>query len=306
MPTTYTDQFFVMDPANPPASGTSLTKVFLNLVDQNDNGFISQNGADSIDGSDITAGWPGDTITVTMNGANVTITGITFYLADGRRLFTPTDGTNLDPATFVSSTFVNNTGPLPVALLGPPCFVAGTRIATTRGEVAVEDLQVGDRVQTMDSGLRPIRWIGRREVSGQGDFAPIRVKAGAFGNISDLLVSPMHRILVRGWQAELYFGDEELLVPAKHLVNGDSVVQDPVDRVEYFHILFDQHEVIFSDGAATESFYPGDSITQGDAEMRAELEALFPELFDRQGAMSLQTARRTVRYRDAAVLRQVA
>jgi hypothetical protein len=115
----------------------------------------------------------------------------------------------------------------------------------------------------------------------------------------------MHRILVRGWQAELYFGDEELLVPAKHLVNDHSVVWQPVDRVEYFHILFDQHEVIFSDGAATESFYPGDQIMHGDAQMRSELESLFPELFDRGTEMMTRTARRTVRYRDAAVLRQV-
>lgn len=306
MPTTYTDQFFVIDPANPPASGASLTKLFLNIIDQNDNNFISQNGNDSIDGSDISQGWPGDTITVNMNGSTVTITGTTFYLADGRRLFTPTDGTTLAPATFISSTFVSSTGPLPVGNLGPPCFASGTRIATTRGEVAVEDLEVGDRVQTMDSGLRPIRWIGRRQVSGLGEFAPIRFKAGTFGNVRDLLVSPMHRILVRGWQAELYFGDEELLVPAKHLVNDDSVMRHPMEQVEYFHLLFDQHEVIFSDGAATESFYPGDQITQGDVEMRAELEALFPEFFVRGATMTLHTARRTVRYRDAAVLRQVA
>jgi hypothetical protein len=303
MPTTYPDQFYVIDPANPPAAGTSLTKVFLNIVDQNNNNRISATGTDSVDGSDITSEWPGDTITVNMNGSTVTITGVTFYLADGRRVFTPTDGTNLDPATFVSSTYVTGQGQITVGQLGPPCFAAGTKIATVRGEVAVEDLQVGDVVQTMDSGLRPIRWIGRREVPGTRAFAPIRFKAGAVGNVRDLVVSPMHRILVRGWRAELYFGDSELLVPAKHLVDGDKVFVDPVDTVEYFHILFDQHEVIFSDGAPTESFFPGEQILQGDDEIRKELETLFPEMFSGARTCYVQTARKTVKFHDAVVLR---
>ena len=119
MPTTYTDQFYQIDPSAPPAPGTVLTQQFLNAVDQNDNNFLSRNGNDSIDGSDITNVYPGDTITVVMNGATVTITGTTFYHADGRVLFTPIDGTNLDPATFVSSTFVTTQAAMPVGNLGP-------------------------------------------------------------------------------------------------------------------------------------------------------------------------------------------
>jgi hypothetical protein len=113
----------------------------------------------------------------------------------------------------------------------------------------------------------------------------------------------MHRILVRGWRAELYFGDSELLVPAKHLVDGDKVFVDPVDTVEYFHILFDQHEVIFSDGAPTESFFPGEQILQGDDEIRKELETLFPEMFSGARTCYVQTARKTVKFHDAVVLR---
>ena len=303
MPTTYTDQFFVLDPANPPSVGTSLTKAFLNIIDQNDNNRIATSGGDSVDGSDISSEWPGDTITVNMDGSTVTITGVTFYLADGRRLFTPTDDTNLDPATFVSSTYVTGQGQIAVGALGPPCFAAGTRIATVRGEITVEDLQVGDVVQTMDSGLRPIRWIGRRSVPGTRDFAPIRFKAGAVGNVRDLVVSPMHRILMRGWRADLYFGETELLVPAKYLVDGDQVFVEPVESVEYFHILFDQHEVIFSDGAPTESFFPGEQILESDDGIRRELEALFPELFSNKSVAFSQTARPTVKFHDAAVLR---
>lgn len=185
----------------------------------------------------------------------------------------------------------------------PHCFAAGTRIATERGEVAVEDLQVGEMILTMDSGMKPIGWIGRSTVVGTGEFAPIRIKAGAIGNVRDLVVSPRHRILVRGWNAVTGSDEAEVLVPAIHLIDGDRIVVDRVSEVDYFHILFDQHEVIFSDGAATESFFPGAQVLEGDAELRRELQALFPELFDGETCSFLHTARKAVTYDDAAQLR---
>ncbi len=46
-----------------------------------------------------------------------------------------------------------------------PCYRRGTRILTDHGEVAVEDLQVGDLVQTVTSDTaEPIIWIGYRHV----------------------------------------------------------------------------------------------------------------------------------------------
>lgn len=122
-----------MDPANPPAVGTTLNVFSFDIVDQNDNSFISQNNNDSVDGSDISQSYPGDTVTVDLpGGGSTTITGITFYLADGRVVFTPSDGRVLQESTFVSSTFVVTQGPLPVGSLGPPCFVA---VAFERGLV---------------------------------------------------------------------------------------------------------------------------------------------------------------------------
>jgi len=185
----------------------------------------------------------------------------------------------------------------------PHCFAAGTKIATVRGEVAVQDLQAGDIVLTMDSGLKPIQWIGGREVSGLGKFAPIRFQAGAIGNVRDLVVSPMHRILVRGLKANPGFGESEMLVPARQLVDGDQIIIDPVDRVEYFHILFDQHELVFSDGAATESFYPGAKVLREDVALRLELQTLFPGLFSPEAEGFSQTARLVVDYPDAAAQR---
>ena len=86
MPTTYTDQFFDMDPANPPGRGTTLTVQNYNLVDNNDDGDIDRFNTDTVDGVDVTASYPGDTVTIRLpDGSFVTYTGITFYLADGRQ-----------------------------------------------------------------------------------------------------------------------------------------------------------------------------------------------------------------------------
>ncbi len=281
MPTTYSEQFFAIDPSSPPPGGTALNVQQLNLVDQQDNGMITTNGnnGDRIDGSDIRQMYPGDTITVVMQGQTVTVTGVTFYLADGRVLFTPTDGTRLFDATFTSSTFVNGQSGLPVGVFSPPCFTPGTLIATPAGEVPVETLHAGDLVETMDHGPQMIRWAGHCAVSGLRDFAPVRIAAGVFGNRRQLTVSPNHRMLLTGWKAELLFGEPSILVAAKHLVGMKGVEHAPRKRVEYVHLLFDRHEIIFAEGAPTESFHPGGVLLQQDIEVRQEIAAIFPDAF---------------------------
>jgi VCBS repeat-containing protein len=146
------------------------------------------------------------------------------------------------------------------------CIVRGTLVDTPTGKVPVERLAVGDLVATAGSGDQPIRWIGSRRVTApelttRPELLPIRIAAGALAGGApdrDLLVSPQHRVLVRGWAAELFFGSPELLVPAKALVNGTTITTDVATReVEYFHMLFDQHEIIVTEGAETESFHPG-------------------------------------------------
>jgi len=306
MPTTYTDQFFFIDPFAPPPVGTALTSFGLDIIDQNDNGLINRFSNDSINGSDITRSYPGDTITVTMGGASVTITGVTFYLADGTQVFTPNDGTILRNAVFESSTFVTTQGSMPVGDLGPPCFAAGTLIATDGGDARIDDLVAGDLVQTMDHGLQPIRWIGHSRVNATGRFAPVLFAPGTIGNETALSVSPQHRILVQGWRAELYFGCNEVLVPAKHLIDGVSVVQDYRKDVTYFHLLFDCHEIIFSGGALSESFFPGDQVMLGDAAVRAELLEIFPALARGEFGAHGRTARPTLKRREAQVLSRAA
>lgn len=298
---TYLDQFFLIDPYAPPPAGTQLNYVKLTLTDNNNDGDFDRFSNDSIDGVDITSSWPGDTVTVDVPGVgNVTYTGVTFYLADGRKVFTPNDGQVLQNGTLVSTTFVDSQGPLLVNDLGPPCFTPGTLIRTARGEVPVEDLRVGDRVETLDNGLQEIRWIGRVRVDGTGRFAPVVFRPGAIGNARELRVSPQHRVLVRGWQAELHFGLPEMLVPARHLVDGETVVQEAVDTVVYHHVMLARHEVIFSNGVPSESFFPGDQVLLGDRATRAELLALFPQL-DMAHAFA-HTVRPIVKRREAPVL----
>lgn len=161
-----------------------------------------------------------------------------------------------------------------------PCFAAGTGILTMRGAVRVEDLETGDQVLTRDNGYQQIRWIASRLCTAVGSLAPIRVKKGALCNTQDLLLSPRHKVLVTGWKAEMLFGEDEMLVPIKHLCNGRSIFcERDLGFVMYYHLLCDHHEVVFADGAPVETldyaFLAGLPVTHPD---RQEVEALFPGL----------------------------
>jgi Ca2+-binding RTX toxin-like protein len=159
------------------------------------------------------------------------------------------------------------------------CFGKGTRIATPYGARAVEDLKPGDLVLTMDNGLQPLRWVGARTVPATGRFAPIEITKGALGNERDLIVSPQHRMLLNGWRSEMLFNTSEVFAAAKHLVNGSTIREAQGGFVTYYHLMFDRHEVIFAEGAASESFHISDYSLTGVADgAREELFALFPEL----------------------------
>lgn len=159
------------------------------------------------------------------------------------------------------------------------CFTDGTLIATPDGPRPVETLRPGDLVTTLDHGPRVLRWIGRRTVAGRGPAAPVRIAAGTLGNDRDLVVSQQHRMLVSGWRAQLFAGSDEVLVAARHLVNGDTIRIAPCAQVTYVHLLFDRHEIVLAEGAPSESFHPGTiALTRLDEQTRDELLSLFPEL----------------------------
>ncbi len=162
---------------------------------------------------------------------------------------------------------------------GAPCFVAGTLVDTPDGPRKVENLAPGDMVLTVDDGACPVRWVGGHTVPGTGQLAPIRIKAGMLGAQRDILVSPQHRLLISGWQAQLLFGEDEVLVAAKSLINGKTIVRAPCDTVQYVHLFFDRHQLVTTSGLISESLFPGQQAVgamQQDA--AKELFALFPEL----------------------------
>jgi Ca2+-binding RTX toxin-like protein len=168
------------------------------------------------------------------------------------------------------------------------CFAQGTEIITADGPTCVEDLAEGDLVMTMDNGYQPVRWLGSKALSAADlqsapKLRPIRIAAGALGNgtpARDLLVSRQHRVFLRSAIAERMFGVKEVLVAAIKLVGlpGIEIAED-VDDVTYFHILFDRHEIVFSNGAATESLFTGPEALKAVSEdARAEILQLFPDI----------------------------
>lgn len=220
----------------------------------------------------------GSTVTLA-SGHQVTL------LANGQFQITqPASLTGLaGPVTFNFSYTAQNAAGISdsafVSVTTVPCFTAGTRIQTDKGEIAVERLRIGDLVMTRDNGLQPVRWIGTRTVPAEGRFAPVLIEAGTFGLHGQLKVSQQHRILLTHWMAELMFAEPEVLVAAKDLVNDCSVRLMPGGEVTYVHLLFDRHEIIFSEGLPTESFLPGPMVLpQFEEPVLAEVLALFPEI----------------------------
>jgi autotransporter-associated beta strand protein len=160
-----------------------------------------------------------------------------------------------------------------VTLTDVACYCRGTLILTEAGEVAVENLVVGDKVRTASGTTPPIKWIGRRSyvgrfVVGRMDILPICIKAGSLGdNVPkrDLWISPHHAMYLEG-----------VLIEAKDLVNGVSIVQaERVEKVEYFHIELETHDVIVAEGALSETFVDDDS--RGMFHNADEYRELYPQ-----------------------------
>lgn len=168
------------------------------------------------------------------------------------------------------------------------CFCGGTQIDAGGESIPIENLSVGDRVRTSSNGDQKIRWIGRRFLTKWHLFEnpklrPVRISAGALGNglpTKDLLVSRQHRMLIGSRVAQRMFGEKEVLVSAINLTKLPGVYVDyKIEKVAYFHLLFDQHEVIFAEGAPTESLFTGpEALKSVSDDAKEEILTLFPEL----------------------------
>lgn len=134
------------------------------------------------------------------------------------------------------------------------CLLKGTRVLTSRGEVPIEDLRIGDLVKTIRDEDLPIKWIGRNTFRRSGtswhkSVTPIRVSRFAIGDHTphtDLYLSPGHALFIDGF-----------LIEVRDLVNGTSIapaVPPDMEIVEYFQIVLNTHEVILAEGAPAETF----------------------------------------------------
>lgn len=194
---------------------------------------------------------------------------------------------------------------------GVVCFTPGTWLETPDGPRLVEDLVAGDRIVTKDNGAEPILWVGSRNVSGarlyaMPDLRPVRIREGALGADSpsgDLIVSPDHRMLIQGQAARALWGEDEVLVAARDLINGTGVSRDMgAKSVTYYHLMLTSHQVLVANGVETESFHPGaarlDAIIE---EQRQRLYDVMPDLaYDPQ--CYGPTVRRTLTRAEAALI----
>lgn len=203
------------------------------------------------------------------------VDGVPLPNRDYRVVTTPTEPTNVQSR---SSDFGGDV----------ICFTHGTRIRTPEGEQSVEHLSVGDKVQTKDDGPQEVLWIGQRRMSGARLYAmpelrPIRLRAAALDQDipdGDLLVSPHHRIVFSGPNAQALFNQPEVLVSASDLINDHSVFVDhAIKEVTYVHLLLSRHQVLWANGVATESYHPANTTLKTvEAEQRSQLLELLPDL----------------------------
>ena len=202
--------------------------------------------------------------------------------------------------------------PGPRAKGGVICFTPGTVLATPAGPRLIEALRQGDCVLTRDNAAQPVLWRGQRQLTGARLHAmphlrPIRFRRGALGEdrpMDDLLVSPQHRMLVRGPAAQALFNVPEVLVSAEDLINDQTVTVDySLRAVTYIHILLPQHNVIWANGLETESFHPANAALDSiEADQRAGLLGLMPQLAEGPQVYG-DYARRNLSASEAAILR---
>lgn len=195
---------------------------------------------------------------------------------------------------------------------GVICFTPDTRIATPEGARQIRNLRQGDKILTRDNGAQEVLWTGHRRMSGARLYAmphlrPIRFKMNAMGLYrpdEDLLVSPQHRMLVKGAAAQALFNTSEVLVAAEDLVNDSTITVDQALReVTYVHILLEHHNVVWANGLETESFHPSNTaLDTVDPVQRLGLTEILPGIEENPHGYG-EYARRNISASEAAILR---
>ncbi|MFY0310549.1 Hint domain-containing protein [Leisingera sp. D0M16] len=176
---------------------------------------------------------------------------------------------------------------------GIPCFTPHVRLLTKRGMVPAGQIRAGDLLQTADNGYQPVIWTGKRtlsvfELEQRPHLRPYCLRQG--GLLSPerpMLLSPQHRLLAEGRAFEGEFRFDESFLSAKLLAEADQActqLANAAGPVTYVHLMTGRHEVIFAEGIATETFWPGPEAVRGlCAAGKRELFSLFPELVAAHG-----------------------
>ena len=165
----------------------------------------------------------------------------------------------------------------------PVAFTRGTMITLGDGrQCPVEDLRPGDRVLTRDHGAQPLRWVGQRTVRGVGPFAPVVIAKGTYANESDLIVSQHQRLFLYQRGETRLTETAEMFVKALHLVDGEEVFLRAGGFIDYFHLVFDRHEIIYAECIPTESLLINErTLGQLPEEVQREVESHLPGLSHR-------------------------
>ncbi|MBV0914233.1 Hint domain-containing protein [Anianabacter salinae] len=154
-----------------------------------------------------------------------------------------------------------------------------SNILTATGLVSADRLQIGDLILTEDNDLQPLRWITKRQYPGIGIKSPVEISKGTLGSTDRLRLSSSHRILISGWQAELTFGEAEVLVPIGALCNRGNSIRGIDVNLKYVSLLFDDHQLIRANGVVCESFHLGDTTwTSLTPDERRTIQTMFPHV----------------------------
>ncbi|MFQ6553135.1 Hint domain-containing protein [Aestuariibius insulae] len=173
----------------------------------------------------------------------------------------PAPGSNVGPLTGEAAGDQNN--PYSDFATDVACFAEGTMIETPNGWVAIEELEIGDMVLTLDRGPQPILWINgdsfdMAAFAQNANTAPVKLPAGTLDADKDTYVSPQHRLLFTSPQAELMFGSSEVLAPAIHFDGWNGIEQvKPEGGIHYIHFALDHHAIIRANGVYAETFFGG-------------------------------------------------
>jgi hypothetical protein len=154
----------------------------------------------------------------------------------------------------------------------------GAKVQTPVGPWQVQDLRVGDLIDTLDEGPLPILWMGQTELF---VAAPaVRIAMGTIANATPLLLAPDHLVMIDGSDCELLFGEAEVLVKASDLVGLPGITYDKQKlQSSYFHFMLDTHQLIIADGVPVESFHPG--LVRNEEEI-TELKSLLQDTLEQQ------------------------